>query len=590
MLKAFKGLKKRLGSSSKLHEEGAAADAEAHCVAAAAAAPASAAAAAALLRAGQAAVTDQAAHAEQQAGGTYAVAPPSSAPVATGLPPRPRSRPHSPTPHAYHHHSAHPLDESGGELAVDYELVAGPLELDGSLHDGQEHCVDGEERGGGGEAGAGSEQHQHHHGEPGGGAELQHEGQHPWHDSAPTSGDASTDEEAGPGAHAGDGGAAADAGSAAAAAAAAAEGIADALATMMYLTEDAEGAEDCVSVVSDALSEEDLPDDISELSRALEALEGEALHGSSPASARASLGGGGGLDDQLAERLGLSPDAGDPTAYSQQMAKLYNNLGLKMMERRKHEEALGLLSKAEAIVENDGMWGGQAHRRQRMQAITYNNLGCLFKRRNMAQLALQYLQKALALEELGGPVQNSSSTHLNISAAFSALKRPKEVRRLFTHVVMAVVGSVGLGMALAHAERAIILLQRHLAYLIASKCLGAKAPMTASLSKALKAFQQRQARYLPTGAVHAVRKAPSSLASAKVPAAQSKRGLGHSRGSSKSVSSSKSASSLASKSMNSLAAAAANGKATLPLDKASKGLTGARPASASRLATQLQQH
>ena len=92
------------------------------------------------------------------------------------------------------------------------------------------------------------------------------------------------------------------------------------------------------------------------------------------------------------------------------------------------------------------------------------------------------------------------------------------------------------------------------------------------------------------GAAHAVRKAPSSLASAKVPAAQSKRGLGHSRGSSKSVSSSKSASSLASKSMNSLAAAAANGKATLPLDKASKGLTGARPASASRLATQLQQH
>jgi hypothetical protein len=44
-------------------------------------------------------------------------------------------------------------------------------------------------------------------------------------------------------------------------------------------------------------------------------------------------------------------------------------------------------------------------------------------------LRSQYLQKALALEEQGGPVQNSSSTHLNISAAFSALKRPKEVRR-----------------------------------------------------------------------------------------------------------------------------------------------------------------
>ncbi len=31
-------------------------------------------------------------------------------------------------------------------------------------------------------------------------------------------------------------------------------------------------------------------------------------------------------------------------AFAQQMAKLYNNLGLKMMERRKHEEALGLVS------------------------------------------------------------------------------------------------------------------------------------------------------------------------------------------------------------------------------------------------------
>ena len=28
------------------------------------------------------------------------------------------------------------------------------------------------------------------------------------------------------------------------------------------------------------------------------------------------------------------------------MAKMYNNLGLKMMERRKHDEALGLVSSA----------------------------------------------------------------------------------------------------------------------------------------------------------------------------------------------------------------------------------------------------
>ncbi len=38
------------------------------------------------------------------------------------------------------------------------------------------------------------------------------------------------------------------------------------------------------------------------------------------------------------------------------------------------------------------------------------------------------------------------------------------------------------------------------AYLVSSKCLGHKAPMTTNLSKALKAFQQRQARYLPSGA------------------------------------------------------------------------------------------
>ena len=113
-----------------------------------------------------------------------------------------------------------------------------------------------------------------------------------------------------------------------------------------------------------------------------------------PPSAASSLASG--LDDQLAERLGISPDAADPTgvgwrqqwfvvgdaalvlacggvpaqmatlrppasspnrrlffvpsllpaaspAFAQQMAKLYNNLGLKMMERRKHEEALGLV-------------------------------------------------------------------------------------------------------------------------------------------------------------------------------------------------------------------------------------------------------
>jgi hypothetical protein len=109
--------------------------------------------------------------------------------------------------------------------------------------------------------------------------------------------------------------------------------------------------------------------------------------------------------------------------------------------------------------------------------------------------------------------------------------------------------------------------------------------MTGSLHKALKAFQQRQARYLPAGAAHAARKAPSLAAH------PTKRVLG-SRGAGKSAASSKASSSLAGKSMGSLAAAAANGKATLPLDKASRtvaaALAGARPPSASRLTSQLQ--
>jgi tetratricopeptide (TPR) repeat protein len=170
-------------------------------------------------------------------------------------------------------------------------------------------------------------------------------------------------------------------------------------------------------------------------------------------------------------------------------ATSYPHIGLSLPATCRCLPAHSLqLRKAEAVVDNDAAWQGgpvAAARRQRMRAITYNNLGCLFKRRNLPQLALQYLQKALALEEAGGPVQNSSSTHLNICAAFSALKRPKEVRpgqiawqgwrqgnflnysRLFS-------GSVGRYtpaaapllilsvQALGHAERAIILLQRDL--------------------------------------------------------------------------------------------------------------------------------
>jgi len=81
-------------------------------------------------------------------------------------------------------------------------------------------------------------------------------------------------------------------------------------------------------------------------------------------------------------------------------------------------------------------------KRNRLRAITYNNIGCLYKRRSLPERALTYLQNALALEEAAGDVHDCASTHLNICASYSALTRFRE--------------------ALAHAERAIILLQRQL--------------------------------------------------------------------------------------------------------------------------------
>lgn len=217
----------------------------------------------------------------------------------------------------------------------------------------------------------------------------------------------------------------------------------DPLQNMVYLTDEEDTGDDAISVLSDGMTEEQIAEELSELEEALSALEGEALFGQSP-GAPAS---GAQLDKELAEKLGVGhDDSSDPSAYARQMVKLYTNLGLKLMDSRKFEDALTLLRKAEALVENDAMWGGAAellpNRRDRFRAIAYNNLGCLFKRRGMPQQSLQYLSKALAVVERTGHVQNCSSTHLNICAAYSSLKKHKE--------------------ALGHAERAIMLLQRQL--------------------------------------------------------------------------------------------------------------------------------
>lgn len=52
-------------------------------------------------------------------------------------------------------------------------------------------------------------------------------------------------------------------------------------------------------------------------------------------------------------------------------------------------------------------------------------------------LRLQYLMRALALEEETGHVQNSSSTHLNICAAYSSLKKYREVGCSSAHAFLA---------------------------------------------------------------------------------------------------------------------------------------------------------
>lgn len=183
------------------------------------------------------------------------------------------------------------------------------------------------------------------------------------------------------------------------------------------------------------------------------------------------------------------------------MVKLYNDLAVRLMDAKDYTQALTMLRKAEALLDNDAAWvpapngmepgssdgalgmgdrnassstgalsaflaadssvdevasgylstagysasgpgGVLAAKRNHLRAITYNNIGCLYKRQARPQDALAYLQNALALEESAGNVRDCASTHLNLCAAYSALDRFKE--------------------ALSHAEHAIVLLQRQL--------------------------------------------------------------------------------------------------------------------------------
>jgi tetratricopeptide (TPR) repeat protein len=337
------------------------------------------------------------------------------------------------------------------------------------------------------------------------------------------------------------------------------------LQSVLYLTEDNENMADTISVISDGggvslsaalggggdaiaitnneKATAELVEELSELGRALETMEAEGIPGS-PLSAIAAAGPAAGnvvassvissagqahQEPQQPSSPGGSMSttsvSADGARFSSNMVKLYNDLALRLMDAREYDQALQMLSKAEAILDNDAVWappagilasvgsgsldnsnsagggvsgsvsggGGGASstspffdrnhsgsfnlsnmqessldeaafnaaaatlagmdgfqiyldkiaaKRNRLRAITYNNIGCLYKRRSLPERALTYLQNALALEEAAGDVHDCASTHLNLCASYSALIRFRE--------------------ALAHAERAIILLQRQL--------------------------------------------------------------------------------------------------------------------------------
>jgi tetratricopeptide (TPR) repeat protein len=200
--------------------------------------------------------------------------------------------------------------------------------------------------------------------------------------------------------------------------------------------------------------------------------------GSAPATPWDFAGGVGGGEEGTVKgggEDGSGGEGGDPYSslmYVSSLVKLYNDLGLRLMDKRDHAGALSMLRKAEALLASDAAWpvdggapatppaaavlngehAGEAQqagpretagqKRSRLQFITFNNLGCLHKRAGAPQEALGYLTAALAEGKTSGRQPDAASTHLNVCAALSALRRYRE--------------------ALGHAERAVVLLQRQL--------------------------------------------------------------------------------------------------------------------------------
>ncbi|KAK2078407.1 hypothetical protein QBZ16_003247 [Prototheca wickerhamii] len=209
---------------------------------------------------------------------------------------------------------------------------------------------------------------------------------------------------------------------------------------LVYLCDDPDN-EDAMSVVSDAKTQEELQEELTSLSRALEALEVESASGV----------------------LGGSPSQSSTVPSEQEqehivnLVSLYNSMGVKLMDARSYEDALSALRKAEALVEQASRWpGGSEAVRTRLMVITYNNLGCLFRRRSAPAEALLYLNRALAAGQGSPPnTRSAAATHLNICAAYTSLKRHREALGHAERAALMGLAAVGARLAAAdsHAAR-----------------------------------------------------------------------------------------------------------------------------------------
>ena len=105
-----------------------------------------------------------------------------------------------------------------------------------------------------------------------------------------------------------------------------------------------------------------------------------------------------------------------------------NTIGMSALQTKDFALAHELLNKALLLTEpggsaqGSGLMRGEGHRR-RLRAITYNNLGCYFRKRGKLHSALQMLDKALRLELLSDQVDTPATTHLNLSAVLSQLRK-----------------------------------------------------------------------------------------------------------------------------------------------------------------------